>query len=151
MRNATIAVLTVALAVLVGGCSGGSSGKPKEDKGEQSTGGTHDAVMTEMTGLMNEYADILAKAKDKASAEKAKDDLKALGDKFQSVGERAKKLGEPGKDQQEALMKKHMPEMEKAQKRIMEASVEMSKHPEAAKVLAPAMQELSKKMQAMPK
>jgi hypothetical protein len=106
-------------------------------------GGEHEAVRKEMIGLMNEYADILDKAKDKASAEKAKTELEALADKSKSVGEKAKKLGEP-KD--EALMKKMQPEMEKAQKRITEASQALAKKSEVAAFLAKPMADLAKRL-----
>jgi len=148
MRNATIAALAAIVLLAVGPGSTRATDKERDKPASDS----HDAVMKDMVGLMNEFAGILEKATDKASAEKAKDDLKTLGAKFQKVGDRAKKLGEPGKDQQEALKKKYQPEMEKVQRRLMDAVQKLAKNPEVAVVLGPALQEFAKKMaEAMPK
>jgi len=152
MRNRTIAVL-MAIALLVTG-SGRTRADEKDKPGDTSkpAADSHDAVMKDMVGLLNDFAKLLENATDKASAEKSRDALKPLGDKFTKVGERAKKLGEPGKDQEEALKKKYMPEMEKAQKRLNEAAQKMSKNPEVALILAPALQDFAKKMvEAMPR
>jgi len=154
MRNVTIAALA-AIGLLAAGPGGARATDKEPDKPPDATKpapDSHDAVMKDMVGLLNEFAGILEKAKDKASAEKAKEDLKALGDKFQKVGARARKLGEPGKDTEEALKKKYMPEMEKAQKRLNEAAQNLAKNPEVAVILGPALQEFAKKMmEAMPR
>src|SRR5262245_42908495 len=161
LRKLTVGLFALAVICLSLGCSGDTKKTEKKESGKQEGGGgggggggdaalaEHEAVTKDMIVVLNEYAVVLESAKDKKSAEKAKDNLDDIDKRFKEVGERAKKLKdkEPTKEQQKALETKFKADLEAATKKMGEASMKLAKHPEAAKILAPAVPKIQKTMQ----
>ena len=117
MRKVTIGVFAVAMIFVASGC-----------------GDSHESVIKEQIGLMNEMADVMEGIKTKADAEAAKPKLESIASKMKDLQEKAKKMGEPSEEKQKELMEKYMPELMKAGMRMMSAQSKMS-DPEIADVL----------------
>jgi hypothetical protein len=99
------------LAFFLPGVSGGAQG-PAE----------HEAVMKDMIQSLSDMADILEGVKDKDSAKAAAPKLEAAAAKLEAVGKRAATLKEPSKEDQEKLMKKYGPELQKQTSRFTAAA-----------------------------
>jgi len=78
----------------------------------------HEAVMKEMIGALNEFADALESVKDQQSAKAAAVKINKICDKLTDITNRAKALPKVTQSQNDALEKKFKPDLEKASARI---------------------------------
>ena len=85
---------------------------PANDDGEY----THEQAAVEMLDVIQEWVGILAKVQDQDTASKASEDMTALAEKVTEIGKRRKKLPEPSDKEDDRLMKKYQPRLDKLEK-----------------------------------
>jgi hypothetical protein len=86
-------------------------------------GDTHESLMDDQIGAMEEVATILEGVKDKDSAKAAKPRLEALAKRQQDIEKRVKELGEPTDEKKEQLMKVYAPRLEAVMSRMMKLDI----------------------------
>jgi hypothetical protein len=109
MRRTTILGLSLILGLGLAGCKGGS------DK--------HERVIKDMVDQMNSLADALESVKDKASAKEAAVKINKICDRLTELGNEAKSLPKITKSEDDRLMKKYEPEMNKATERLKKVTL----------------------------
>jgi hypothetical protein len=105
MRYAGIGLMFL---VLLAGCGGG---------------GSHESLMRETVGVMDEMSTILENSK---TADEAKPKLEKSAAKFKDVKKRADALPKLSKTEEENLTKKLQPELERAMKKYMSAAMQFA-------------------------
>jgi uncharacterized protein (TIGR03066 family) len=89
----------------------------------ESSSAGHDAVAKDMIKALSELSDVLESVKDRDTARAAAPKIEAGAEKLEAVARRGEKLKEPSKEEQERLMKKYGPELEKQFPRYLAATL----------------------------
>lgn len=109
MRRTFSAGVCLLLVFSVAGCSGSSK---------------HEAVIKGMVDQLNALADAMESVKDKASAKAAAVKINKVCDRLKELGNEAQGLPKLSKDEDEKLMKKYMPELQKANERLTKVALQ---------------------------
>jgi ketopantoate reductase len=103
---------------------------------------THEDVARDAIGTMNEFAGVLAKCTDKASAEKHKGELEAIATKMKEQKAKMEKMGAPSKEDEEAMKKKLDADMQAAMQKMMQEAMRISQNQEVMAVVGPVLEKM---------
>jgi hypothetical protein len=140
--------LALGIALLLGvSARAQDKDKPAKDPAKD----TYEAVVKESIKLMNDLGDVLASAKDEASADKAVEKIKTFGPRQKDLQARMEKLGKPDKETEEKLKKDYEPDMKKAIGRMSGEMLRISQDEKLKKVATAVAAALSGPKKPEPK
>lgn len=102
---------------------------------ESGKGNTHQEVLDDTIGVMNNVATAVESVKDEASAKTAVTKINAQFKSMQSIKSRGKKLPRPSQAVQKQIVAEYLPKMMKLQSRLKKAAPKLKDYPEVIKAL----------------